>query len=308
VKVGPSFEYSREGQSGGKPKENQDSTMVLAVSDSVACYGVFDGHGAAGAAVSQFVTEHLRAALERMLQVRVTQEGVPKPGVPDQVRKALPREFLATENALKAQLSAVTGLEFDGSTGTLAVRIEDRLLVAWLGDTRAVLGDAAGRATLLTDDHVPMRAQERQRIEASGGMVAAFPDEPPPEESGKGRVFLQDQMWPGLAVSRAFGDLVAKQAGVVAEPEVVDVTLSPEDAVLIIASDGVWDVTSSAEAVEMCMQYRDTKDAILAASDIVNHARQQWEMIQAEAVAEGFDAAQFSIDDISCVAVFLQPE
>jgi hypothetical protein len=33
---------------------------------------------------------------------------------------------------------------------------------------------------------------------------------------------------------------------------------------------------------------------------------QQWEAIQAEAEAEGLDASMFSIDDISCVAVFLQ--
>jgi len=45
-------------------------------------------------------------------------------------------------------------------------------------------------------------------------------------------------MWPGLAVSRAFGDLVAKKAGVIAEPEVKDVKISPADFVLIIASDG----------------------------------------------------------------------
>ncbi len=40
-------------------------------------------------------------------------------------------------------------------------------------------------------------------------------------------------------VSRAFGDLVAKRAGVIAEPQVTDVTLTTEDAVLIIASDGL---------------------------------------------------------------------
>jgi len=34
-------------------------------------------------------------------------------------------------------------------------------------------------------DHVPMLPYERARIEKNGGMVAAFPDEPPPEVSGK---------------------------------------------------------------------------------------------------------------------------
>ena len=196
-------------------------------------------------------------------------------------------------------------LEFDGSTGTVVVRLEDRLICAWLGDTRAVLGATTGEARCLTVDHVPMLPAERKRIEASGGMVAAFPDEPPPEVSGKGRVFVLDQMWPGLAVARAFGDLVAKQAGVIAEPEISDVRLTPQDTVLIIASDGVWDVTTSEEAVDMCLRYADTKDAILAASDIVFNARQQWEAIQAEAEAEGLDPTQFSIDDISCVAVYI---
>jgi serine/threonine protein phosphatase PrpC len=40
------------------------------------------------------------------------------------------------------------------------------------------------------------------------------------------------------------GDLVAKTAGVVAEPEISDTLLMNGDAVLIIASDGVWDVLS----------------------------------------------------------------
>ena len=55
----------------------------------------------------------------------------------------------------------------------------------------------------------------------------------------------------------------------------------------------------------MCMEHNASKDAILAASDIVFNARQRWEALQTEAAAEGFDPAQFSIDDISCVAVFI---
>jgi hypothetical protein len=42
---------------------------------------------------------------------------------------------------------------------------------------------------------------------------------------------------------------VAKTAGVVAEPEISDTMLTNGDAVLIIASDGVWDVLS----VRTCM-------------------------------------------------------
>jgi len=43
---------------------------------------------------------------------------------------------------------------------------------------------------------------------------------------------------------------------------------------------GVWDVTTNEEAVEICLQHAESKDAILAASDVVFRARQQWEAIQ----------------------------
>jgi len=279
--------------------------MLLEISESAAAYGVFDGHGAAGAAVSQFVTEHLKESMGKILEEQVTADGVVKRGAGNRIKALMKSEFLGCEKALVKALEGFSGLEFDGSTGTLVVRVEDRLICGWLGDTRAVLGSTGGEAKELTIDHVPMLPYERTRIENNGGMVAAFPDEPPPEVSGKGRVFVADQMWPGLAVSRAFGDLVAKKAGVIAEPEVKDVMLTVSDRVLIIASDGVWDVTTNEQAVEMCLHHVESKDAILAASDIVFYARQQWEAIQAEAVEEGLEAADFSIDDISCVAVYL---
>ena len=40
----------------------------------------------------------------------------------------------------------------------------------------------------LSREHVPADEEERRRIERAGGMVAAFPDEPPPEvrEEGEG--------------------------------------------------------------------------------------------------------------------------
>jgi len=304
--VGASFEYSLEGQSGGQPKENQDSTLVLEVSEFAAAYGVFDGHGAAGAAVSQFVVEHLRGSVDDKMRAQVGGNGRMVPGGASLLKAGMKSIFLSCEKALVTELEALSGLEFDGSTGTLVLRVEDRLICGWVGDTRAIVGNERSEVTELTTDHVPMLPPERQRIEANGGMVAAFPDEPPPEVTGKGRVFIQDQMFPGLAVSRAFGDLVAKRAGVVAEPEVKDVAIASDDMVLIIASDGVWDVVTSEEAVAMCLVHAESRDAILAASDIVLHARQQWEAIQAEAAAEGLDASMFSIDDISCVAVFLQ--
>ena len=85
----------------------------------------------------------------------------------------------------------------DGTTAAVVLLRRAELLVAWLGDSRAVLcrwegsercetlprdsaaADPGGRARLvavaLTEDHSPGRPDERARILASGGTVTASP-------------------------------------------------------------------------------------------------------------------------------------
>lgn len=293
------FEFSIAGQSGGQPKENQDTTLLAQVDKNAAIYAVFDGHGQSGAAVSQFISEKLREALSQALkEVRAQNLGK------DELKKRVKAAFLDADAGLSESLQEYFGLEFDGSTGCAVIRNEKDVLIAFVGDSSCVVGWEGGKAKRLTKDHTPASPGERFRIESSGGMVAAFPDEPPPEISGKGRVFVADQMFPGLAVSRAFGDLVAKTVGVIAEPECVDYTVTGKE-VLIVGSDGVWDVLSNEEAVQICMQHYERKDAVLATADLVEAARKKWELFQEDYVKEGGSKSDFSIDDISAVTVFL---
>ena len=52
-------------------------------------------------------------------------------------------------------------------------------------------------------------------------------------------------------MSRSLGDHAVAQVGVIAEPVVTTHTVVPEDEFMIIASDGVWEFLSSAEAVKI---------------------------------------------------------
>ena len=45
---------------------------------------------------------------------------------------------------------------------------------------------------------------------------------------GPARVWVLNQTYPGLAMSRSLGDLYGKQAGVIAEPEISTFTYDPE--------------------------------------------------------------------------------
>lgn len=54
-------------------------------------------------------------------------------------------------------------------------------------------------------------------------------------------MWLADEDIPGLAMSRSFGDIVASQAGVICEPEILSFELTEEDKFIVLASDGVWE-------------------------------------------------------------------
>ena len=93
----------------------------------------------------------------------------------------------------------------------------------------------------LTVDHKPEDSVERARIESSGGVVAQQ-EYDPGEFEGPFRVFRRGTSAPGLAMSRSLGDLEAERVGVVPDADGYSVRLQRGDQLLLIASDGLWEV------------------------------------------------------------------
>eukprot|EP00884_Botryococcus_braunii_P011861 jgi/Botrbrau1/20676/Bobra.0058s0008.3 len=118
-----------------------------------------------------------------------------------------------------------------GTTAVVALVGTRQLYVANCGDSRAVLC-RGGTGIALTDDHKAAREDETARVEAAGGQIL---------------------FWNGvrvmgvLAVSRAIGDHCLRPF-VIARPEVTILARRPDDELLLLASDGLWDVLSNQEA------------------------------------------------------------
>ncbi|CAN0541399.1 unnamed protein product [Ectocarpus sp. 12 AP-2014] len=105
-------------------------------------------------------------------------------------------------------------------------------------------------------------------------------------------------------MSRSLGDDIAHQAGVSSEPEVKEHQIDANDQFLILATDGVWDVTEIGQAVQI-VQVRqgkpgrtphdtwDSWDPQGAASLLAHSARKRW---------EGLSAV---VDDITALVVRL---
>ena len=142
-----------------------------------------------------------------------------------------------------------------------------KLHVAHVGDSRAALGSVAPAtmgggaigaraptlvARFLTRDHKPDLPNERSRIEAAGGSVAFLP--PNGKPFIRGGDFLERHAAKEhpmqLNYSRALGGKDLVPYGLSAVPDISTISITSADRVLVVASDGLWDVCSPEFAVE----------------------------------------------------------
>lgn len=209
-----------------------------AVHNNVAYFGVYDGHGGKGCV--DYLCSHLHGNIltQRFLQManRMDKAGM---------KAHLPEAYLQTnQDFLKARSN-----DKSGSTATSLVLIENQLICASVGDSRAVLC-RNGTAVRMSFDHKPSAPSEKSRIESLGGFVT---------NSTSSRGVIARTMGE-LAVSRSFGDRDLKLY-VKPDPHIYDTILSPQDYFVIVASDGLWDEVDDQKAVEIVLKQADHSKA-----------------------------------------------
>ena len=97
---------------------------------------------------------------------------------------------------------------------------------------------------------------------------------------------------PGLAMSRSIGDHRSRELGVIPEPDIRHHKLCKADKLVIIASDGVWEVMSSQAAVELVSTFTNATEACRA---LVREAVVCWQEEEGDVYR----------DDITAIVVFM---
>lgn len=200
--------------------------------DKLCLFGVFDGHG--GDMTSKYVGDNLAQTIseeEPFKSVTSALETTP-------LSKALSLAHFTMDRKLKCHPRMMSG-DTSGSTGICGFVTPKDIVIANCGDSRSVLCREGGQAEPMSYDHKPTNPGEERRIVESGGHVS------------------MKRVNGDLAVSRAFGDFMYKQAQlppekqvVSIEPEMKTVARSSGDEFLIFACDGIWDVMSNQQACD----------------------------------------------------------
>merc|ERR1712048_1031040 len=194
---------------------------------------------------------------------------------------------------MKHELNA----RFSGTTATVCIHdhIRNKITVAHIGNCKCILGkrrDVDSRelqAVSLTRDHKPELCEERGRIESCGARVIF-------DGYANHRVCAKKSDYPGLSLSRCFGDIVGhEECGIICEPDVFELNVGPLDAMLLLCSDGVWEFIGPQAAINIVSQFPISKAGV-AVDSLAKESWDQW------VKKEGSTA----VDDITAIAAHLQ--
>ncbi|KAJ1435473.1 PPM-type phosphatase domain [Sesbania bispinosa] len=293
--------YCKQGRKG----INQDAMLVwenfCSKEDTIFC-GVFDGHGPYGHRVAKKVRDSFPLKLNAQWDLHhknkdglsvsddnsaagsYNSEGQFK--LVDEKPSPVDHELDGTNTILTLRESFLKACKImdkelklhpdidcfcSGTTAVTLVKQGLNLVIGNVGDSRAVLGtrdhDDSLIAVQLTIDLKPNIPREEERIRLRKGRVFSLQNEPE-----VARVWLPNSDFPGLAMARAFGDFCLKDFGLIAVPDVSYHRLTEKDEFVVLATDGIWDVLSNEEVVDIVASApRST-----AARKLVESAVQAW--------------------------------
>ena len=113
-----------------------------------------------------------------------------------------------------------------GSTALCALFSKDNLYVANVGDSKAMI-IRNNQIITLTTEHRANNEEEKTRIEKNGGWIFRK----------QSKYYVQGR----FQITRSIGDLKYKQF-IIPDPDVSEYKLDEKDEMLIMGSDGFWDV------------------------------------------------------------------
>lgn len=178
--------------------------------------GVFDGHG------GDFVANYMRDRYEDILK-EILKENTGS--IPDMLYQSFKR--VVEDIPKDASMTC-------GSTALVALRYGEVIFIANAGDCRAVMNNGQ-EAVGITVDHKPNLKREFDRIHEGGGHVTFHPMDAPRVNGN-------------LAVSRSIGDFYL-HPHVTWVPDVYITKKDPNNNILVLASDGLWDVMKNDEVI-----------------------------------------------------------
>lgn len=182
-------------------------------------YAIFDGHGTDK--VAEFAKTYLKTIIKEELSNNV-----------DDPATALFHSIMKFNNMIPKEMGNEAG-----STAVIILRKNKTYWVANIGDSRIIM-NSNKLAVKISEDHKPDSPSELKRITDLGGKVIS--------------VYGVARVMGNLSLSRAFGDFYLHPY-VTCMPDIYKVECNDTNKFFVAATDGVWDVLSNQEVIDVVL-------------------------------------------------------
>ena len=221
-------------------------------------FGLFDGHG--GFEIAKYASEHFSDIFKESLKHNNTK-----------VERALKKSFLQLDEELRKfkktdNIGSTATILFINKEADAMLGAKKVLYCANIGDTSCALFTNTS-CKRLTEEHRCTNDSEIVRIKKAGGHI------------------IQGRLDGKLAISRGFGDFSMKDKGLICEPSITKVELSDNDKLIVLCTDGVWDVLNEDDLFTLTLTTSQTEQI---ARDIIQQALERG-----------------STDNMSCIVIKL---
>lgn len=266
-------------------EENQDEFFVLPihVGDEAIPHviiGIFDGHGENGRIASKIAKNAFVTKLESFINLQ---------GGNLLSERSINESLIQVlfEHTTRVVDSYPCNFDKSGTTAVVCIVSPEGVTTGWIGDSRAIVGLTGSAAQVmipLTKDHKPdpLRCpDEAVRVTKEGGRIDRLTIDNQGRPAGPYRIFLKDRWVPGLAVSRSFGDHIAKDAGVISSPEITSLNLKSvfsgnaegSRQIMIVGTDGLWEWIDNQDAIDLAWSMNSAE---AAAHALAEAAQKNW--------------------------------
>ena len=311
-----SFEiYSLPGTEKFKQKINQDAYLVMPNvnnTHNAKIFGIFDGHGINGDKLSQEIRDYFieffsdKKKYEKLIDIN-SYESIIKDENLEKLYKYMSKENYKELNHIFEDINLKLHEKYkqddfclkSGSTSNILMLFNDKksqilnkIISINLGDSKSILINEENNIIELNKRHTPNDLEEKERIEKNGGEISRVDW----ADYGPLRIFYKNKRYPGLSMTRAFGDFNAEALGFNTFPDIKEYDIYEQKPKIIIsATDGIWQFLSNEQVKNIILPYYEEDNITGGIQKLVTSARRMWETMNPK-----------FIDDITIILLFFK--
>ena len=132
--------------------------------------------------------------------------------------------------------------------------------------------------------------EEKKRIEKNGGEVSRVDW----ADFGPQRIWFKGRIYPGLSISRSFGDFISEPLGVFSIPDIKEYKIDYKNTkIMVIATDGIWEFLSNEKVKDILVPYYEENNILGGIKKLIETSSKIWSVKN-----------QNYIDDLSSIVLF----